>query len=274
MSTSVERNGFGGMRAEARTPDGPGIIIARLARWLLWSLGVGALAFGAIRLGRAMNVPLLLSSRAGISDRGTDRREIELPYAQVLPQTDLADLSRPTPTPAPLPEVAPIPAEVITPDRLAIPSIHLDAPVIPVGYRIIEQGGQNAVQWAVPDEQAAGWHALTAGLGQAGNTVLNGHNNAYGEVFKFLIDANIGDLILAYSDGREFAYRVAEKHILDERDQPLEVRQANAQWIMPTDDERLTLVTCWPYTSNTHRLILVARPTALSLDQFGEGVLP
>lgn len=273
MSTRVQREGFGGMRAEARTPDGPGVIIARVVRWLLWGMGAGALAFGAIRLGQAMNVPLF-SSWAGVTDRVSDRREVELPYTQVLPQTDISDPSQPTPTPAPLPEVAPIPAEVITPDRLVIPSINLDAPVIPVGYRIIEQGGQNAVQWAVPDEGAAGWHALTAGLGQAGNTVLNGHNNAYGEVFKFLIDANIGDLVLAYSDGREFAYRVVEKHILDERDQPLEVRQANAQWIMPTDDERLTLVTCWPYTSNTHRLVLVARPTTLSLEQFGEGVLP
>ena len=34
----------------------------------------------------------------------------------------------------------------------------------------------------------------------------------------------------------------------------------NAAWIMPSEDERLTLVTCWPYTSNTHRLIIVARP--------------
>ena len=40
------------------------------------------------------------------------------------------------------------------------------------------------------------------------------------------------------------------------------VRRANAQWIAPTDDERLTLVTCWPYISNTHRLIIVAKPVS------------
>ena len=28
----------------------------------------------------------------------------------------------------------------------------------------------------------------------------------------------------------------------------------------PTTDERITLITCWPYTSNTHRLIIVAKP--------------
>jgi sortase A len=38
------------------------------------------------------------------------------------------------------------------------------------------------------------------------------------------------------------------------------VRLQNAQWIQPTTDERLTLVTCWPYNDNSHRLIIVARP--------------
>jgi sortase A len=40
----------------------------------------------------------------------------------------------------------------------------------------------------------------------------------------------------------------------------LEIRMANAEWLGGTDDERLTLVTCWPQKSNTHRLIIVARP--------------
>jgi LPXTG-site transpeptidase (sortase) family protein len=29
---------------------------------------------------------------------------------------------------------------------------------------------------------------------------------------------------------------------------------------MPSTDERLTLITCWPYETNTHRLIIVALP--------------
>ncbi len=42
--------------------------------------------------------------------------------------------------------------------------------------------------------------------------------------------------------------------------QPLEVRQANARYIQPTDDERVTLVTCHPYGSTRFRLIVIARP--------------
>jgi sortase A len=48
--------------------------------------------------------------------------------------------------------------------------------------------------------------------------------------------------------------------ILPERDQPIEVRLANARYIQPTDDERLTLITCWPYESNTHRVVVIAFP--------------
>jgi sortase A len=34
----------------------------------------------------------------------------------------------------------------------------------------------------------------------------------------------------------------------------------NARWIEPTEDERLTLVSCWPYETNAYRLVVVARP--------------
>lgn len=52
--------------------------------------------------------------------------------------------------------------------------------------------------------------------------------------------------------------------ILPERDADLQTRLENARWIQPSQDERLTLVTCWPANSNTHRLIIVARPVGQS----------
>ncbi|HOG80388.1 MAG TPA: sortase, partial [Anaerolineaceae bacterium] len=51
--------------------------------------------------------------------------------------------------------------------------------------------------------------------------------------------------------------------ILPERNQPVEQRIENARWIEPSVDTRLTLITCWPYESNTHRLVVVARPVSL-----------
>ncbi len=90
--------------------------------------------------------------------------------------------------------------------------------------------------------------------------MLDGHNNIKGEVFRRLDELKAGDVIDLYTGTTLYHYRVAERYILLEKGQPPEVRQANARWIQPTDDVRLTLVTCWPYTSNTHRLIIVARP--------------
>jgi sortase A len=115
-------------------------------------------------------------------------------------------------------------------------------------------------QWVPPEEFAAGWIVSSALLGEKGNTVIGGHHNDYGEVFGKLVDVNIGDAILVFTDSAVFHYTVANRMILQELDVPIEQRIENAQWLGRSTDERLTLVTCWPKTGNSHRLILVARP--------------
>lgn len=152
------------------------------------------------------------------------------------------------------------PAPVWIPDRISIPAVRLDAPVKSAWLTGVEVQGQTYEQWEAPRSFAAGWQTTSAPLGVAGNTVLIGHNNAYGEVFAHLVNLEVGDLILVYSGDKEFAYAIAQKMILPELYQPMEVRLKNAQWIAPTQDERLTLVTCWPQDSNANRLILVATP--------------
>ena len=148
----------------------------------------------------------------------------------------------------------------VPPDRIVIPAIELDAPVIVVGWHVEQIGGAAASVWDVPDQRAAGWLKTSATAGLPGNTVLDGHHNIKGQVFKRLVDLKPNDVIDLYAGGAVYRYAVTEKHILPDRDQPMSVRIANAQWIQPTTDERLTLVTCWPFTNNTHRLIIVARP--------------
>jgi sortase A len=147
----------------------------------------------------------------------------------------------------------------VPPDRIVIPAIDLDAPVVPIGWHVEEQGSRKVSVWDVPDS-AAGWHRTSAYPGHSGNVVLNGHHNIRGEVFRYLIDLEPQASILLYVGDKIFYYRVTEKQIFKERGEPPEVRYQNAQWIAPTSHEQLTLVTCWPYTSNTHRLIVVARP--------------
>ena len=148
----------------------------------------------------------------------------------------------------------------MTPDRLVIPVINLDAPILPVNYKTITVSSKVYYQWLAPDEYAVGWQDSSALLGVPGNTVLNGHHNAYGKVFKDLVKLEIGDVISVYSGLQEFRYQVVLKMLLPERFTPLETRLENARWIEPSADQRITLVTCWPADSNTHRVVIVAFP--------------
>ncbi len=147
------------------------------------------------------------------------------------------------------------------PERLVIPAIALDTPIVPAGSRVVSINGRRYREWLAPDRRAAGWHPSSARAGAPGNMVLSGHNNIAGAVFRRLADLKLGDRIWIYTRDRVFPYEVVELHILPERGQPLAVRQANARWIQPTPDERLTLVTCWPPWSNSHRLIVIAHPS-------------
>lgn len=149
----------------------------------------------------------------------------------------------------------------VAPVRISIPTIDLTADIIHATSKEIIQGEKTYIQWLAPDEYAVGWHFDSAFLGEPGNTVLNGHHNVFGKVFENLDKLVSGDEIFIYgNDLHVYTYVVSNTMILPERDVSLEERLENARWILPSEDERITLITCWPYFSNTHRLIIVASP--------------
>jgi sortase A len=152
------------------------------------------------------------------------------------------------------------------PNRMVIPAINLDAPVVAVGWEAQEVNGKTASVWVVPDSFAVGWHENSAWPGLGGNIVFNGHHNVHGEVFRDLENLQPGDEIIVYVGETAHYYGVTARRILEEKDQPDEVREQNASCILPTDYERLTLVTCWPYTDNTHRLVIIALPIQPATD--------
>jgi LPXTG-site transpeptidase (sortase) family protein len=180
----------------------------------------------------------------------SSRQLPELYEAEMMVPQELAEVEAVLPAPA-APEI---------PTRLIIPEIELDAPIMPVEAVVENIAGKDYQIWRAPDEFGAGWHASSATLGAAGNTVLNGHHNVYGEVFKRLVDLEPGDEVIVQSESGSHRYKIVNRMILEEKYAPIEQRVQNAQWILPSLDERLTLVTCWPYESNTHRLVLVAKP--------------
>jgi len=164
--------------------------------------------------------------------------------------------AEPAPSDAQLPDLAENPG--LRPENLIIPKIDLYVPVIPANYRIIEFEGKTYKQWEAPNVYRAGWQTDSAGLGVPGNTVLYGHHNIAGKVFEHVHELKPGQLIQLKSGDQLFTYRVVLSLLLEERGQPVDVRLENARWILPSTDERITLITCWPPTGNTHRVVVVA----------------
>lgn len=185
-----------------------------------------------------------------------------------------APLPAPTYTSTTSPTGAPTPT---LPVRLVIPDLGIDTAVVEMGWEVIETANGPRSEWKIP-EYAAGHHINSAPLGAEGDVVISGHNNIYGRVFapislawdeqnkqrvdNFTDRSDIlnGRFIQVYgSDGRRFDYTVTAFYRVRDKGVPAEQRVANARFIQPAQETRLTLVTCWPITSNAYRLILVAK---------------
>lgn len=178
------------------------------------------------------------------------------------------------------PPAAPPPAAVgpVVPVRIAIPDLKIDAPVVPMGWEVVQTASGPVSQWVIPKDEA-GHHINSAGLGETGNLVISGHNNIFGEVFKPVSlawdnDARIkvddftdrSDILtgrrldLFDAQGQQHSYTITEFYRLKDTGVSQAQRIANGKYILPTEDERVTIVTCWPPTNNTHRLIVIAEP--------------
>lgn len=190
----------------------------------------------------------------------------------------LSPTLHPTFTPAPMPTFVPspmltrIPSVPIStssaripasspPTRIVAPAIGLDAKVVEVGWETVEKEGRLVTVWEAAN-YAAGFHKSSAYPGCGGNIVISGHHNIKGEVFRYAVDLEPGDEVLLYVGEVEYRYIVEKNFILREEGVSEEQRRENAKWIGPFPDERLTLVTCWPYTGRTHRVIVIAKPAA------------
>lgn len=238
---------------------------ASLALYLLYLMLVVTLGLAVelwIANGRQMSLrDLFAPFGAGGGD--------EVALAETMPPTATAT-PRPTMTPLPTATaLAPTPTPVDVwppaarpPTWIKAPAIDLDAPVVEIGFKTTYIGDTPVTEWQLP-ANAAGFHRDTAYPGNPGNTVLSGHNNIQGEVFRYLVDLEPGDEVFLYVGDTVYRYVVSSKEVIPEKGMPAEVRIANAQRIAPGGEERLTLVTCWPYTGNSHRVIVVAMPAPL-----------
>ena len=143
------------------------------------------------------------------------------------------------------------------PDRIVVPAIDLDSPVVDLGWSAaVDPGGRVFSRWDVA-AYAAGWHVNSDELGGSGNVVLSGHNNILGAVFRELDQLQAGDVATIWSGNTRYDYAIDKVVIVPDRHATPEQRRANASWIGEFDDDRLTLVSCWPRDDNSHRIVAV-----------------
>ena len=144
------------------------------------------------------------------------------------------------------------------PLELAIPTLQMDAPVIPVGYGMTDDGH---ILWHSP-----GWNSgfLITGSapGQGGNAIFYGHNNINGSIFRGLDQLDIGDEVIVRNANGFLYYVVGSVEIFPEELSSETERRAHLSYFMRTAHEQLTIMSCWPFSGNSHRVVVVANPAS------------
>lgn len=98
---------------------------------------------------------------------------------------------------------------------------------------------------------ALGHMPETAPLGSVGNAVVAGHrSHSFGTFFNRLDEVEVGDEIKVTAGGNTYTYEVYEILIVDPNDTSV-LRQSSKYQV-------LTLITCHPLYTSTHRLIVHA----------------
>ena len=123
----------------------------------------------------------------------------------------------------------------------------------------ISRGETAVYAWDVPSF-AVGHYDTSAYPGETDNIVLTGHNNTLGEVFRHLDALEPGDEIFLYTLDDEHVYTVENKEKVLALGASASDLAKHAHYTAPTSEETLTLVSCWPWATYTHRIYVVAKP--------------
>ena len=135
------------------------------------------------------------------------------------------------PLPAKVPTATPADAHA---NRIVIQAIGVDAPVVHgVGADALKQG--------------VGHYEGAVNPGEAGNLVLAGHDDVYGEVFRDLPRLKTGDQVTVFSALGEFRYVVRGSRIVPPTDVSV---------LEPTAWATFTLISCYPYRVDDQRIVV------------------
>ena len=91
--------------------------------------------------------------------------------------------------------------------------------------------------------------------------VISGHNNSMGShVFGRLDELAEGDTVTLWVDDTAHTYYISRRETVRTIAAAPEMLTRLQQLAGPAHTEQLTLITCWPNWTNTHRLIFIAEP--------------
>lgn len=158
------------------------------------------------------------------SPGGARFNEAEIPeHLRPLVQS-LAQVSAPTPGPG----------QAV---RIQIPAIRVDAPVVQGdGWEQLKKG--------------VGQHAGSPNPGEKGNVVLSAHNDIFGEIFRYLDRLQPGDEVVLHTGDRAHTYIVAKTDV---------VEPTSVEFMAPTKQPTVTLISCYPYLVDNKRIVVTAR---------------
>lgn len=134
------------------------------------------------------------------------------------------------------------------PTWLSLPDLGIDSRVEGAGL-VLHDG---IPTWEILPDVVAHYDG-SAVPGETGNVVMAGHLNTplsqQGAVFRALPQARVGQRIQVFSGDTRYTYTIESVRIVDPSDTSV---------MAPTEDARLTLVTCYPDYDFSERLVVTA----------------
>ena len=121
----------------------------------------------------------------------------------------------------------------------------------PVWARDYISAGGNAFTYDIVPYYGVTRFASSAGFGQRGLSMISGHDDEYGQIFKNLGAVRPGNAVVVTKGPHIYRYIVTSVRVVT----PDDVAMLNATYTQPT----LALISCTPYMVDTHRVVVIAQ---------------
>jgi sortase A len=210
-----------------------------------------SLVVATIMLAFAIGVSLLVSPFIANQDALNQQNELLESIEAVIDEVSAEQTATSPPQYEVMPETPPTPDPLIPLDDSVFPS-----GVVGIGIMTIDKIGLRLPIIEGVDEAelriAPGRVPQTAVIGDVGNAVIAGHRNyTYGDMFNRLDELTLGDIIgYQARNGEIMRFEVFEIVVIEPNDQ--------IAFIQPTEQSIITLYTCTPVRTATHRLLVRA----------------